>query len=61
MFGSKQHLITAHSCLELVLCSERRSYTLRGKRRGMDRVMTPPGAVIVPEVVIRVDRIKPNG
>jgi len=32
-----------------------------GEVRAMDRVVAPPRPVIVPEVMIRVCRIKPNG
>ena len=45
----------------LVLCSKRRAYAFFGERRRVDRVMHEPRAVIVPEVMIRVCRIKPNG
>ena len=32
-----------------------------GERGRVDRVVDPPGPVVVPEVVIRIGRIKPNG
>jgi hypothetical protein len=50
----EQQLIAARSCLEFVLCSERRANALLRKSRGMDSVMAPPRAVIVPEVMVRV-------
>ena len=56
----KQQLIAARSRLGAVLCLKRRTDALLGKRRGMDRVVDEPGPVIVPEVMIRVIRIKPK-
>jgi hypothetical protein len=50
--GLTQQLIAARSRVSKVLCSKRRADALPGERRGMDRVVTPPHAVIVPEVMI---------
>ena len=41
-------------------CLQRFAYALLGERRGVDRVVDEPRPVIVPEVMIRVGRIKPN-
>ena len=57
----KQQPIATQPRLGQILCAKRRANALFGERRGMDRVMAPPGPVIVPEVMIRVFRIKPNG
>ena len=52
--------VAAQARLNEVFCSKRRTNALFGERRRMDRVMHEPCAVIVPEVMIRVSRIKPN-
>lgn len=59
--GPKQQLIAAQSRLGEVLCLKRRADALLGERRRVDRVMNEPRAVIVPEMMIRIPRIKPNG
>jgi hypothetical protein len=58
--GPKKQLIAAQSRLREVLCLKRRADALLGERRGVDRVMDEPRPVVVPEMVIRVYRIKPN-
>jgi hypothetical protein len=47
--GPTQQLIAAQSRVSEVLCSKRRADALLGERRGMNRVVTPPRAVIVPD------------
>jgi hypothetical protein len=60
VFGPKQQLIAAQSRLGEVLCLKRRADALLGERRGVDHVVNEPRPVIVPEVMVRVTRIKPK-
>jgi hypothetical protein len=57
----QKQLVPTRSCLGEVLCSKRRAYAFFGEWRGVDRVVHEPRAVIFPEVMVWVCRIKPNG
>ena len=57
----KQQLIAAQSRLDKLLGLKRRADALLGERGRVDRVVDEPGPVVLPEVMIRVCRIKPNG
>jgi hypothetical protein len=44
-----------------IMSLKRSAYPPLGEIRQMERVMTPPGAVIVPEMMVRIFRTDPDG
>ena len=60
-YPGEQQLIPAQSRLDEVLGVKRGPDALLGEGGRVDRVVDEPGPVIVPEMMIRIGRIKPDG